>query len=637
MAASITSDNNIDDHVDDEIFECLNLEKPKSFFLFAGAGSGKTGSLVKVLTKVVKEKQRWFKLNGRKIGVITFTNKASEEIVRRLDFNPLIEVSTIHSFVWNMINGFNLDIKEWLRINLKDDILELQEQQAKGRPGTKASSDRAKSIETKHNRLASLDDVKQFTYNPNGDNRGRAALSHAEVIKIGADFFTNKPVMQSLLINKYPILIIDESQDTNKNLITALFEIQKIHKADFSLGLLGDTMQRIYADGLAELGQNLPEDWAKPAKQMNHRSRERIVDLINNIRLDVDGQKQLSRTDKTGGIVRLFIINNNVPDKTKSEKAVAEKMAEITSDKLWLETSLKVKTLILEHHMAASRMGFTAMFEPLSKVDNLRTGLLDGSLPSLRLFSKIVLPLFKAYEKGDDFAIADIVRRNSPLLQKENLLKAGENQTAQLKKVQEAVEELFKVWDNNNDPSFLDVISNIAQTGLFEIPEALKPMVLRTKEEQAQVQAETQVDESDDDEDRLNEVFKAWDFFLLSPFRQIKAYISYVNQEASFDTHQGVKGLEFSRVMVIIDDADSRGFMFSYEKLFGAKDKSPQDISNEATKKETSNDRTRRLFYVTCSRAEDSLAIVAYSEFPIKVYNYAVNQKWFDAEEIIMI
>ena len=41
--------------------------------------------------------------------------------------------------------------------------------------------------------------------------------------------------------------------------------------------------------------------------------------------------------------------------------------------------------------------------------------------------------------------------------------------------------------------------------------------------------------------------------------------------DAPFDTHQGVKGLEFPRVFVVIDDEAARGFMFSYEKLFGAR------------------------------------------------------------------
>jgi DNA helicase II / ATP-dependent DNA helicase PcrA len=43
-----TMDNsNQDDHVDDEIFKYLDIKDPKSFFMFAGAGSGKTRSLLK--------------------------------------------------------------------------------------------------------------------------------------------------------------------------------------------------------------------------------------------------------------------------------------------------------------------------------------------------------------------------------------------------------------------------------------------------------------------------------------------------------------------------------------------------------------------------------------------------------------
>ena len=46
---TIMDDNNFDDHVDDEIHTYLSFDKPSSFFLFAGAGSGKTRSLVNAL------------------------------------------------------------------------------------------------------------------------------------------------------------------------------------------------------------------------------------------------------------------------------------------------------------------------------------------------------------------------------------------------------------------------------------------------------------------------------------------------------------------------------------------------------------------------------------------------------------
>lgn len=43
-SASIIDDDHIDDSVDEQIKACLTLKNHKSFFLFAGAGSGKTRS-----------------------------------------------------------------------------------------------------------------------------------------------------------------------------------------------------------------------------------------------------------------------------------------------------------------------------------------------------------------------------------------------------------------------------------------------------------------------------------------------------------------------------------------------------------------------------------------------------------------
>ena len=41
-SSQVISDDHVDDHVDDEIRNCFMSEPPKSFFMFAGAGSGKT-------------------------------------------------------------------------------------------------------------------------------------------------------------------------------------------------------------------------------------------------------------------------------------------------------------------------------------------------------------------------------------------------------------------------------------------------------------------------------------------------------------------------------------------------------------------------------------------------------------------
>ena len=127
---------------------------------------------------------------------------------------------------------------------------------------------------------------------------------------------------------------------------------------------------------------------------------------------------------------------------------------------------------------------------------------------------------------------------------------------------------------------------------------------------------------------------QAWKSVLETSFDELQAYERYVKGESPFGTHQGVKGLEFDRVMVIVDDESSRGFLFSYEKLFGTKGKSETDLKNESQGIETTIDRTRRLFYVTCSRAKESLAVVAYCQDPQRVKQRVVAESWFEDSEV---
>jgi len=79
--------------IDDEIYSCLDLDKPKSFFLFAGAGSGKTRSLVEVLKRFRENSIHRLRTNSQQVAIITYTNAACDEIKRRLEFDPAFSVS----------------------------------------------------------------------------------------------------------------------------------------------------------------------------------------------------------------------------------------------------------------------------------------------------------------------------------------------------------------------------------------------------------------------------------------------------------------------------------------------------------------------------------------------------------------
>ena len=135
------------------IEECLNLTRPASFFLYAGAGSGKTRSLVEALKYVQTKGRHQLRVKGQQVAVITYTKAACDEIKRRIGHDPLVVVQTIHSFTWEqLVKGFTGDIKEWLSAELLADIAELKNELAKGRPGTKTDATRRRSIESKTRR-----------------------------------------------------------------------------------------------------------------------------------------------------------------------------------------------------------------------------------------------------------------------------------------------------------------------------------------------------------------------------------------------------------------------------------------------------------------------------------------------------
>ena len=288
-------DNHVDDHVDVEIQECLSSDPPKSFFMFAGAGSGKTRSLINTLEYLDKEKGQYLAERGKQIAVITYTNAACDEIGRRLQYKPIFMVSTIHSFLWEMIKNFQQDIKIWVESSISAEIDELQSKQKTGRGGATATA-RAEKIISKQKRLDKIKTVKRFSYNPNGDNLGFDSLSHDEVIKMGSEFIATRETMQEILVNKFPIMLIDESQDTKKELVDALLCVYENHK-NWAIGMFGDTMQKIYLDGKDRLDEVVPREWVFPQKIMNHRSASRIVDLANAVRKLSDGKEQRPRRD----------------------------------------------------------------------------------------------------------------------------------------------------------------------------------------------------------------------------------------------------------------------------------------------------------------------------------------------------
>ncbi|MBP3486842.1 MAG: ATP-dependent helicase [Roseburia sp.] len=611
----VMDDNHVDDHVDEEIQACFDRESPKSFFTYAGAGSGKTRSLVNTLNFIKEQFGIELNIYSRQVAVITYTNAACNNILDRVEHSPIFFVSTIHSFLWEIISPYQRDIKTWVKGNIQKKLKETEIEEAKGRKGTKTSQDRLNRIENYKKRLEKIDSVRKFSYNPNGENVGYDSLDHADVIKMGSEFIKNKAIMQQILICRFPILLIDESQDTKKELVDALLDVYADNADKMIIGMFGDTMQKIYLDGKENLANTIPDSWVKPIKIMNHRSAKRIVQLANSIRLCVDDKKQEPRTDAAEGTVHLFI-SDSLEDKQQTELKIAKRMSQLTLDMGWEEGAYQ--SLILEHHMAASRLGFRNLFLPLYKNKKLAQSVLDGSLPEAKIFSQIIFPLIDADMAGNKFEVAKIIKQYSPMISKDSLQKMATDQRQCLRNANEAKKSLCMLFEGDAEPSCIDVLKEVSSTGLFNLSERMLRLVSNLEDEQdIQIEALKQA--------------------LSVPVGEMRSYCLYTEGNSSFSTHQGVKGLEYPRVMVIMDDTEAEGFLFSYEKLFGAKEMSDTDWENERQGKDSSISRTRRLFYVACTRAKESLALVAYTQDKESVKQTVLRNKWFSETEVEFI
>jgi len=90
------------------------IDEGKCFRFEAGAGAGKTYSLVKALTYLIDKQGMGLIRRHQQVACITYTNVATNEITSRTDGHPAVLSSTIHSFCWSLIKDFQPILRELL-------------------------------------------------------------------------------------------------------------------------------------------------------------------------------------------------------------------------------------------------------------------------------------------------------------------------------------------------------------------------------------------------------------------------------------------------------------------------------------------------------------------------------------------
>lgn len=225
----------------------------------------------------------------------------------------------------------------------------------------------------------------------------------------------------------------------------------------------------------------------------------------------------------------------------------------------------------------------------------LKDGLQEGTAWVLRPFVSYFLPLVLAAREGADFDVMSALRRDCPLLAKERTV--GQDIAALLAKLKTDLDTLVEMFSDGSTRSIKDVLDFACEQDLAELDPRFMPYMTNAA-----------ADDPDEDDSEYQSVLA----FLATPATQLWGYNRYIQSLSPFATQQGIKGAELRRVLVVLDDEESDYNLFSYAKYWGTEPLSAGDRKNIAEGKDSVLDRTRRLFYVCCSRAVQDLAVVFF-------------------------
>lgn len=588
-----------DTPADIQVRECLDEQPARSFVMVAGAGSGKTTSLVKALQHLSLSRGHMLRRAGQQIACITYTEVAVAEISGDVGNAALFHVSTIHSFLWSLVRSFQPDIKLWVVDRIREKIVEKEAHRDKPRTQARTRERLVQEIAELQQEIANVSRVERFTYGT-GSDYAEGVLGHDDVLKLGPALITAHPLLRQIVASRFRYIFVDESQDTNPTVVEALRCIA-LEQARLCVGFFGDPMQKIYTTGAGAIA--LEPNWRNITKPENFRCPTSVLRVLNAIRAAGDGLEQTrGRAIDVGGVLRpaagsahMFVLPAD-QHRTARLQAVRQWLRNATTDPLWLSDNVEadVRLLVLVHRMAATRLGFSNIYAALhdKAPASLKDGLEDGTAWPLRPLLQYVLPLVMAARAGDQFKIMSLLRSTCPLLEADRVQHQAIHDV--LRRLQESVEALATLLQNDSRTSIGEVLTLIRDREMARLDERFSAFLVPNPQ--------------DDGSSEFEHVIA----FLACHATELWGYRRYIEEESPFATQQGVKGAQFERVLVVLDDEEGAHSHFSYGKYFGFVPLSEKDVENIAANMESVLDRTRRLFYVCCSRAVKDLAVVMF-------------------------
>jgi DNA helicase-2/ATP-dependent DNA helicase PcrA len=478
------------DKIDQKIIDALC--SGKTFRVEAGAGSGKTYSLNKVIEWL--QDNRWKEYNKKKQRVIciTYTNVAVDVIASRLKQNSFIEPSTIHSFAWGAMKQYQSTLIK---------------------------------LVGEHNLLpedVNIDSISSVTYTLGAryvDGK-TLYLFHNDVIKLFSLMLDN--VKFRIIFSRiYPLILIDEYQDSFKSIIDKFLDYFIRNDTGTQFGFFGDSWQTIYqlnnTCGLID-----DEKITVIPKVSNFRSAPNIVNFLNKLRPDLP---QISAIDDYEGEIIVIHSNdytgvrntdkyfkNDLPFETIEQRlnVIENQFREIN-----IKTSESFKILMITHRILATQQGYSNL---LALLDD---GFKNGEDAILSFFMNTIEPIFNALKSNNTQLLFESLGiRRYPIN-----TKAQKHEWSDLKNKLETA--------RNGIVS--DVLNIAIKSKLIPVPPTINEFIKN-------------ISTAPDTSYRKGTVSS----FANLTYKEIVNGIEFLKPSAIFSTDHGVKGEEYDNVIFVI-------------------------------------------------------------------------------------
>jgi DNA helicase-2/ATP-dependent DNA helicase PcrA len=578
-----------------------------------------------------------------KIACITYTNAAVREIQERID-NDRLTVSTIHDFLWDNISPYQKEMKAVLV-----DLLNAPEPLIKMSDVVDAAYFEEKKIQYKEYLL-----IRE------------GIISHDELLIVAEAMFSQYPKLNDIMKDKYRYVFIDEYQDTNPRVVRIFLESLKKSARITTVGFFGDSMQSIYDDGIGSLEYYIATGDIKEVKKAQNRRNPRLVyKLANRLRTDgliQEASKDLSAPNMSGGVVKEGVVRflYSYGDTDELDKAKSELDWDFTDVH-------ETKELDLTHNLIAPRAGFEHLIQiydgdkiidyrnRVTKyikdkgIDKNYSGMTFGQVVDELLAGKTakeqkpILPtagmqafisqnpaLFEE-AKGYPFDEFRKLYIDKDMLlddKKQDDLEQTDKETQRdnLIKHMFKIQTLIALYEERRFNEFVRKteykISSVADKNRIKgYIDKLKSMSDCIVEDVINYAHETGLCICDD---KLSEFIEnkryLYNRVAKVRFEEFQKLYTYLEGRTVFSTQHKIKGAQYDRVLVVLDNGNWSKYSFQY--LF------------EGTGTESVILRTQKLFYVCCTRAKENLAV--YYHNPTETVLRKAKE-WFGNDNVVLV